>query len=292
MHLAKSLKITLMAVAGIVAAATAVAFLYRNELRWIPISSPDDRYIDAFYERKFWPDQTIRPTRRILYNLRERGDKSEASHIYEFEFDCFHERSEAKKGVWYFNKFGQGDEMRTVQKGLWNVGGIAVGKAMKEICAPIMANPGRRAAENVPPWNFPFSRFLTCSQNTSADGRKHLEAMRARLVPLAKKDGAWTYKTEGQVSLHSQNFPVSATLLGVCSRDGESGCGQASYTALHLNMKADDARNRLRLLGNNWGQDYTVELRDPESQVTRRPVLVADPDDRQKSYLYCDSGSL
>ncbi len=292
MPLAKPLKITLIAVAGVVATVATVAFLYRNELRWVPINSPDDRYVDAFYERKFWPDQTIRPTRRILYNLKERGDRSEASHIYEFEFDCFHERSEAKKGVWYFNKFGQGEQMRTVQSGLWNAGGIAVGKALKEICAPIVANPGRRAAENVPPWNFPFTRFLTCSQNTSPDARKHLEALHARLVPLAKSDSAWTYKTEGLVSLHSQNFPVAATLLGVCSRDGDRACGQASYTALHLNMKVDDARIRLKLLGNHWGQDYTVEQRDPDTQVTRRPVLVVDPKDRQKSYLYCDSGSL
>ncbi len=102
---------------------------------------------------------------------------------------------------------------------------------------------------------------------------------------VRKEDNAWWI--EG-LSADFVGLPVVAVGTGVCNREGEVACGWAMYKAIVISKPLDEVQSHLI---DKFGDNFTVQERDPDTNITLRPIL-APGESTNESYLFCDSGWL
>ncbi len=127
-----------------------------------------------------------------------------------------------------------------------------------------------------------FQGFEHCQMSPELSG------MAARFIatgkPGMKKDDAWTYAVKSEVL----DMPVKAVMIGVCDNTGARDCGWGSYFAVVIERPFHETKSYLE---KKTGIDFTTEKRDPETQITLRPVLRAG-NENHDSILFCDPGNL
>lgn len=264
---------------------------YFNFIKWVEVPAEGDQYRTFYYERKlFYPQDYIQKS-RILINMNDRTNLSEASFILEKNIDCLTNNSKLQKSTSYFKKFGEGDILHTKDKFGYLGPGIAA--VEREICKlglqDISAQKNRPVS--IEELNFNFPTFLGCQEKASIENRNKLIKY---VKPFKKMDGYWIYETTGSVTDYFGNYahlPVKQLWVGVCDEQGSLACGQASFKALVIDMPVKEIKNNL-LTHRRLGIDFTIENRDIESGVTKNAHLVENPTNKTNSLIYCDSGNL
>lgn len=278
--------------ASLIAATLGAGWLYQHHFRWVAVAVPQDRHNAFHYERSLSTPQSLRQERKVLVNLRERSARLEASFIYDYTFDCLFERAEVRGATSYFSADGRGEVIRRYEDvGLAMAGSIGIRAVMREVCAQGLRDIEAQTDSVFGMWDFSVHHFLTCSSGVIPEQRTFLEKVRTRVRASRKTDDAWFYDTTGEIGGYELKLPVTQLTLGVCDKSGETACGWAAYTAVTIRLPVAEVRRRLYAYRRS-GVDYTVEARTGEHRGTARPLLIADPKDKNLSHLVCDNGSL
>lgn len=258
--------------------------------QWVEVPEPRDSDAQFFYERSLSTANNLVQKRRVLVNYKERTQRNEASFVYEYEFDCFTERYRAEGAKTYFSANGKGEVIREIPKErLGMAGGFGVQAVQRELCAKAKGNLNSQESYSIGMWDFSMHAFLNCQHHRNKDTKAFLNKIRSSVKPVAKVDGAFRWSAQGQMGGYEINLPVNAISLGVCDASGDSSCGAAGLTALHVSWPVETTKIKLKQYRRN-NSDFTVEKRDAESGATLQPVLSVDPKDPKGSILYCDSG--
>jgi hypothetical protein len=130
--------------------------------------------------------------------------------------------------------------------------------------------------------------FMACKDITT-NGPSMSQLIRQTYRPSHQSEAAWTYAAKGTVSISKGlKLPIQEVLLGVCDRQGHTGCGSASFRGLVIGESAEHVK---ALLLKAHGIDYTQAQRDEETGIPSQAILTKGRHPRQ-SVLYYDSGSL
>ena len=268
-----------------------ISWNYFNFIKWVEVPVEGDSYRTFYYERKLFYPQDYIQSSKILINMNERSNLNEASYILEKDIDCLTNNSKLHKSTSYFKKYGEGDILHTKNKFGYLGPGIAA--VEREICklglTDITAQSNRPVS--IEELNFNFPTFLSCQEKASIENRQKLIKY---VNPFKKMDGYWIYETTGSVTDYFGNYahlPVKQLWVGVCDNQGSLACGQASFKAIVINMSVKDVKNNL-LTHRRLGLDFTIENRDIESGVTKTAHLIENPNNKNSSIIYCDSGNL
>lgn len=127
-----------------------------------------------------------------------------------------------------------------------------------------------------------FHAFIKCDSTPEQDAI--LSQLRTKAKPIEKRYGLWIYAYKSKVL----GVDSDKIILGVCGEDGNVDCGWSTFLAFQLNQSVSSTKS---VLLKYHGEDFAIEHRSENSEITLRPLLAKD-EKSNETWLLCDSGVL